>query len=263
MKIELYQYLFSHCQFHRKDCWVSRTANVAWAFDSPFPKQPSNHKSPRTYCRLHLGDTNDIPENKVTKNTYKHQLGLPNATNPASDPGLGKRRSRWSMDFCRCDINKNTVNKGKMWQNCSSIIREDKNKRRQLRQTHSESLQNHQKLDTDVWFEGTRSLLASVGSASTPPPLKPQDVVQNRRNQAEGLTWEKWEKKTFQNLKVEKLRYLCLIFMFFCLMFGVYWHQVRTCWCETEVMIFQCDRFAKGRFQRLGDGLHVVGLYLT
>ena len=25
----------------------------------------------------------------------------------------------------------------------------------------------------------------------------------------------------------------------------------------------QCDRFAKRRFQRLGDGLHVVGLYLT
>lgn len=99
MKIELYQYLFSHCQFHRKDCWVSRTANVAWAFDSPFPKQPSNHKSPRTYCRLHLGDTNDIPENKVIKNTYKHQLGLPNATNPASDPGLGKIRSKWIHGF--------------------------------------------------------------------------------------------------------------------------------------------------------------------
>lgn len=105
------QYLFSHII---TNCWVSRTANVAWAFDSPFPKQPSNHKSPRKYCRLHLGHK---PTTKKRRWTH-HQLKTPShATNPASDP-------RWSMDFCRYEKTKTLLKKGKMWQSCSSIIRD-------------------------------------------------------------------------------------------------------------------------------------------
>jgi len=43
------------------------------------------------------------------------QLGLPNATNPASESRAGEKEEAddpWI--FCRCDINKNMVKKGKM-----------------------------------------------------------------------------------------------------------------------------------------------------
>ncbi len=99
----------------------ARTEDVALAFDSPFPKQPWDHKSPRKCCRLHLGHREKrqalLHSNWRTWTPKRHKSSLRSGEICRSRPKSphGERVIMWHP-------NKYCYKRARSEQRCSSII---------------------------------------------------------------------------------------------------------------------------------------------